>query len=467
MPQSLASPLAEHFVSGAPQPLARTLAEHFVSDAPQPASALSEMRRLLTDYVGVGLAGSQADTGRIVTQFVTALGGAPEASLIGSGARVPMMHAAFANAISEHSVELDDVDELALFHYAPIIMSTALAVGQATKASGADVLSAALSGAEMMARLSRATNPALRDRGFHTTPTVGVFGATVTAGRLLGLSADQLTSALGLAGAQASGLMEMYGTSMQKRFNPGPSARNGVVAAQLAQLGFTGADTILDGERGFAAAFAGTLNAEPLTVGLGTEVPVLVEYKPYSCARPIHNAIDCALEVRPHVIDRLDEVKRLTVRRHPDWAHYHAIPYPRTFHEAQVSLPYAVAVALIEGEALPAQFSAPYLEDERIRRLSGMVEIEPDDSLRRGVSCHLRLELADGEVYESVVDSPRGSIQNPLDDKALLAKSRSLGVPVVGADRFDEIARVVAGLDAAAGVDELMALLVADGDERG
>jgi 2-methylcitrate dehydratase PrpD len=425
------------------------------------------MKRLLTDYVGVGLAGSQADTGKLVGQFVTSVGGAPEASLIGSGARVPMMHAAFANAISEHSVELDDVDELALFHYAPVIMSTALAVGQATRAPGGAVLSAALSGAEMMARLSRATNPSLRDRGFHTTPTCGVFGATVTAGRLLGLDADQLTNALGLAGAQASGLMEMYGTSMQKRFNPGPAARNGVVAAQLAQIGFTGADTIIDGERGFASAFAGALDAAPLTDGLGEDVPVFVEYKPYSCARPIHNAIDCALEVRPHVTGRLDEIKRLVVKRHPDWAHYHVIARPRTFHEAQVSLPYAVAVALTQGEALPAQFSSPFLEDMRVQDLSAMVEVVADDSLARGVSCHLQLELTDGTTYESVVDSPRGSLENPLDDDALLAKSTSLGVPVVGEERFAEIARVVGSFESASSVDELMGLLVVDGGDRG
>ncbi|MBM9460339.1 MmgE/PrpD family protein [Nocardioides sp. zg-536] len=450
-----------------PQPLARILAEHFAAAPAQPEPKLAEMKRLLTDFVGVGLAGSQADTGQLVGQFVTSVGGAPEASLIGSGARVPMMHAAFANAISEHSVELDDVDELALFHYAPVIMSTALAVGQATRASGAEVLSAALSGAEMMARLSRATNSALRDRGFHTTPTCGVFGATVTAGRLLGLDADQLTSALGLAGAQASGLMEMYGTSMQKRFNPGPAARNGVVAAQLAKIGFTGADTIIDGERGFAQSFAGFLDPEPLTAGLGEDVPVFVEYKPYSCARPIHNAIDCALEVRPHVQGRLDDIKRLVVKRHPDWAHYHVIGRPRTFHEAQVSLPYAVAVALIEGQALPAQFSSPILEDERVQNLSAIVEVEPDDSLARGVSCHLQLELTDGTVHESVVDSPRGSLANPLDDEALLAKSTSLGAPVVGADRFAEIARVVGSFEKVDSVDELMDLLVAEGADRG
>lgn len=444
------------------KPLAAILAEHFAGQPPQPPAGLAEMKRLLTDFVGVALAGSQTDSGRVAARFVSSVGGRPEASVVGTGDRVPMMHAAFANAIAEHSVELDDVDELALFHYAPVVISTALAVGQATGATGAAVLSAALSGAEMMARLSRATNPALRDRGFHTTPTCGVFGAAVTAGRLLGLTTDQFISALGLAGAQASGLMEMYGTSMQKRFNPGPAARNGVVAAQMAQLGFTGADTIIDGQRGFAAAFAGRLDPAPLVDGLGTQVPVIVEYKPYSCARPIHNAIDCALAIRPDVVGRLDEITSLVVRRHPDWAHYHQISQPRSFHEAQVSLPYAVAVSLVDGEALPAQFADARLDDPVVRRLAGLVEVIPDASLARGVSCRLTATLGTGETFESLVDYPRGSVENPLDDEALLAKSRSLGAPVIGADRFAEVAALVATFEDQPNVDGLMALLVAE-----
>lgn len=444
------------------KPLAAILAEHFAGQPPQPPAGLAEMKRLLTDFVGVALAGSQTDSGRVAARFVSSVGGRPEASVVGTGDRVPMMHAAFANAIAEHSVELDDVDELALFHYAPVVISTALAVGQATGATGAAVLSAALSGAEMMARLSRATNPALRDRGFHTTPTCGVFGAAVTAGRLLGLTTDQFISALGLAGAQASGLMEMYGTSMQKRFNPGPAARNGVVAAQMAQLGFTGADTIIDGQRGFAAAFAGRLDPAPLVDGLGTQVPVIVEYKPYSCARPIHNAIDCALAIRPDVVGRLDEITSLVVRRHPDWAHYHQISQPRSFHEAQVSLPYAVAVSLVDGQALPAQFADARLDDPVVRRLAGLVEVIPDASLARGVSCRLTATLGTGETFESLVDYPRGSVENPLDDEALLAKSRSLGAPVIGADRFAEVAALVATFEDQPNVDGLMALLVAE-----
>ncbi|MGH3741332.1 MAG: MmgE/PrpD family protein, partial [Micromonosporaceae bacterium] len=204
--------------------LTSRLGEHFsgLKPAQQPDAGIAEMKRLLLDYLGVALSGSQADSGRLAGDFAVEMGGVPQATVIGRADRVPAVHAAFANAVAQHSIELDDVDDEALFHYGPPVISATLAVAQAVRANGADTLGAALAGCEMTNRLSRAVNPALRDRGFHTTPTCGVFGAAVAAGRLLALSPEQMTSALGLAGAQASGLMEMYGTSMQKRVNPGP-----------------------------------------------------------------------------------------------------------------------------------------------------------------------------------------------------------------------------------------------------
>jgi 2-methylcitrate dehydratase PrpD len=442
----------------------RHLGEHFsrTSAERQPRAGLHEMKRLLIDYVGVALAGSRTGSGRIAGDFATHTGGVPEASVIGRPGRVPAVHAAFANAIAQHSIELDDVDAEALFHYAPPVMSATLAVGQQVGASGSDVLNAALSGCEMMARLSRATNPELRNRGFHTTPACGAFGAAVAAGRLLGLSAEQMTSAIGLAGAQASGLMEMYGTSMQKRFNPGPAARNGVTAAQMASLGFTGADTILEGERGFGRAFAGKLDLAPLTDGLGEAFPVIVEYKPYSCARPIHNAIDCALELRPELHGRLDAIKAIEVRRHPMWAHYHVISRPRTYHEAQVSLPYSVAVALIDGLALPAQYTDERVTgDAQLLDLADRVVVEPDESLARGVSCRMIVTMRSGEVLESVVDYPLGSTQNPMDDEALIRKSRELATPLIGADRFGQFVSMALDFERQSGLEALFDVIAA------
>ena len=190
--------------------------------------------------------------------------------------------------------------------------------------------------------------------------------------------------------------MEMYGTSMQKRFNPGPAARDGVTAALLAQRGFTGADTILDGQRGFGPAFAGRFDHDRFIDGLGGRVELLVEYKPYSCARPIHNAIDAMLELRERHGLKAADVARAVCYRHPSWAGYHIISRPRTFHEAQVSLPYSAALALVEGSALPRQYARVGAGDDEVMALSERISVEPDASLLRGVSVRMVVSRSTG-----------------------------------------------------------------------
>jgi 2-methylcitrate dehydratase PrpD len=186
---------------------------------------LEEMKVLLLDYLGVALGGTRTESGRIAAQFSSDLGERGEATILGFGYRTSAPSAAFSNAILSHSIELDDVDSLAYFHFSPPILSAALAMAEREHTSGRDLLCAFVIGCDVMARLSSATNPSLRDKGFHTTSTCGVFGAAAASARLLGLGTEDIISALGLAGAQACGLMEFYGTSMQKRFNPGPASR--------------------------------------------------------------------------------------------------------------------------------------------------------------------------------------------------------------------------------------------------
>lgn len=438
------------------------LADHFakVSLADLPSKLVAEVKTLVLDYLGVGIAGSQTDSGAIAARFALNTGGTPESSLLGHAGRVPAVHAAFANAISSHSIELDDVDVLALFHFSPPVVSAALAVAERERSSGGDFIAAVALGCEMLARASAATNPSLRDRGYHTTPTCGVFGATVAAARLLKLNREQTVSALGLAGAQASGLMEMYGPSMQKRFNPGPSARNGVTSALMAQLGFTGAATIFDGERGFCRAFSDKIDLSELTKGLGKEYPVHIEYKPYSCARPIHNAIDCALDIRKQLNEPLAAITSITVQRHPAWAKYHQNAAPKTYHEAQVSLPYSVAIALIEGQALLPQYQDSKLGDPAILRLARMVQVVPDDSLPRGVSCLMTLKTAGGAELKSQVDHPRGSIANPMSPDEMNNKFHMLADVVIGRRAADELIDHVRNMEQLTSIGTMITLAV-------
>lgn len=446
--------------------IAEQLASHFVRfnyDKVAPATRTA-VKRLLLDYLGVGVAGSQTGSGKIAREFAASMGGHEQATLLGDGQRVPAMQAALANAISSHSVELDDIDVLALFHFSPPVYSAALATAEQKGRDGRALIAALAAGCEMMERLSKAANNSLRNRAYHTTPTCGIFGATVASGILLNNSEEQMVSSLGLAGAQSGGLMEMYGPSMQKRFNPGPASRSGVTAAAMANLGFTGAATIFEGERGWLKAFTDSNDPAQLTFGLDTPYQLDIEFKPYSCARPIHNAIDCALEIRKEHAPDLNRIKSMTMARHPDWALYHQNAEPQTYHEAQVSLPYSVAVAFTDGQALFPQYNNARLKEPMLLKLSKMLKITLDDTLPRGVSCRLTIEMDDGAKYVSQVDYPKGSVQNSMSDAELRAKFDSLTIPVIGATRSAEAAEMILGIEQCEDISSLMRLLSPEKD---
>lgn len=425
-----------------------------------PENTRHGVKRLLMDWLGVAVGGSRTESGEVARAFARAEGGKGPARVIGDTASVSMTSAAFANAISSHSLELDDIDVLALFHFSPPVYGSALAAAEAASASGKDLIVALSAGCEMMERASRAVNPSLRNRGFHTTPNAGVFGATIAASRLLKLKPAQVVSAIGMAGAQSAGLMEMYGPSMQKRFNPGPSARAGVTSAVMAQLGFTGTSLIFEGERGWLNAYADKRMPHALEEGLDGEYQLDIEFKPYSCARPIHNAIDCALDIRSQPGFDHRKVTAIEVERHEDWSKYHRNATPTTYHEAQVSLPFSVAIAMVEGKALLDQYSDRNIRNKELKRLAGLAKFETV-SLPRGVSVRITARQDDGKKFVSQVDYPKGSIQNSMSDDELRAKFMSLSEPVIGAKKAAALADMAMNVEKVASIGELTKLTVA------
>lgn len=410
-----------------------------------PAEKVQDLKNILLDYVSCAYGGTKTESGRIAAKYARDFSENGKCTVVGFGYRSAPYNAAFANAILSHSIELDDVDVLAYFHNAPQTVSSALASAEWGGVDGKAFLTGLAVGFEVLNRLSEAVNPSLKDRGFHTTPSCGVFGAGAAAGKILGLSEEKMVSVFGLSGAQASGLMEMYGKSMAKRFNPGPAARNGVTAALFAQRGFTGAETIFEGKRGFAQAFADKYDLEKLTANLGADWRYAFEYKPYACARPIHNAIDCALNIRAKEAFDPADIASITVKRHPEWGtFYHNIKEPGSYHEAQVSLPFSTALALVVGKAFVDQYSDENLHNPLIMGISKTVEIEDDPSLPRGVSCNMFITLKDGRTFKSQVDYPKGSLQNPLTREERLSKLDSLGAHLLTPSQQ---ARIVACID--------------------
>jgi 2-methylcitrate dehydratase PrpD len=254
---------------------------------------------------------------------------------------------------------------------------------------------------------------------------------------------------------------------MQKRFGPGPAARGAITAVRMAALGYTGQAYIFEGRRGFLKAYTDAADMSELTADLDKPYRLDIEFKPYACARPIHNAIDCALDLRSKHAPDLARVERIEVARHPFWVSKHGEKAPKNFHAAQLSLPYSVAVALREGRALLAQYTDRHLRDATIQRLMSRTFITVDETLPRGVSCRMTMKLDDGRRLVSQVDYPKGSIQVPMSDAELEEKFMTLAEPVVGPSNAKRIVDLVARIHACEDAGELMRLTRKAGNRKG
>lgn len=383
-----------------------------------PEKTRHNVKVLLMDYLGVATKGTTTETGRITREYFTEKGGHAEARLFNSDTWIPAESAAFSNAVSSHSLEMDDIDRLAFFHFSPPVYSATLAVAEMVKASGKELITALSAGVEMMERLSLALNPGLRNRGFHSTPTLGIFGGTVACGLLMGLTEEQMVSAFGLAGSQVAGMLEFYGESAQKRFNPGPAAHNAILAVRLAQKGFTGADTIFEGKRGILRAYSDSCDFSQLENPKQGDYVFEIELKPYACARPIHSCIDAATDLRKQILAdgrKLADIERVDMYRHPWWADYHTNQEPKTYHDAQTSMCFSVALAMVVG----GNFFSDYLtavedHNQDVFDLTRKVFSICDNDFPNSTGCWALATMKDGSTYKAVATYPKGSVENPM-----------------------------------------------------
>ena len=223
-----------------------------------PTPIVDQAMVLALDSLGSCLASSRQDFGRAIVQVAERLGGPAESTLIGSKTKVGAPSAVLANATLAHGLDFDDTREDAIVHTGCVAVPTSLAVGEAVGASGRAVLEAIVAGVEVMCRVGLAVPGRFHARHYHPTSLAGSFAAAAVAGRLHGLTEDQLVHAFGICGSQAGGIIEYLADgSWTKRLHPGWAAHAGVTAALIAQAGFTGPETVFEGAHGFYQAFAG------------------------------------------------------------------------------------------------------------------------------------------------------------------------------------------------------------------
>jgi 2-methylcitrate dehydratase PrpD len=436
-----------------------------------PARVVDRAVLLTLDTLGNALAAAGEDFGRAALDTAERLGGAPESALLGRATHVAAANAVLANATLAHGLDFDDTREDAIVHTSCVAVTTALALAEATGASGRAMLEASIAGVEVMCRVGLAVPGALHARHFHPTAIAGGFGAVAAAGRLQGLTEDQLTNAFGIVGSQAAGIIEYLADgSWTKRMHAGWAAHAGVVATLLGRAGFTGPATVLEGEHGLYAAFAGGHDAARLaglldSLGRVWELEALT-LKPYPCGSIAQPYMDCAARLRERDGIRPDAVTAIRCRTSPGpvprlWEPLAAKHAPPNGYAAKFSLPYLIAVILVKGRAGLAEFTDAAVRDADVLRLASRVSYELDPSIDypRQFVGDVEITLADGRRLRERQNRPRGGPDAPLTSAEIEAKFRGNAGLALPASRADAIIAAVRALPGASSLKDLSAVL--------
>jgi 2-methylcitrate dehydratase PrpD len=436
-----------------------------------PPAVIDQANLLALDTLGSCLASSTMDFGQAVLDTAEALGGPAESALVGRATRVGSPNAVLANATLAHGLDFDDTREDAIVHTGCVAVTAALAAGEAVDASGAAVVEGIVAGVEAMCRVGLVVPGRFHARHFHPTSLTASFAAAVVAGKLGGLDEDQLVNALGICGSQAGGIIEYLADgTWTKRLHPGWAAHAGFVATRLARSGFTGPESVFEGEHGFYAAFAGGHDAERLEreiASLGTTWEILnLTYKPYPAGSIAHPYMDCAARLREKYAIVPEDIAEIRCRTAAGpvprlWEPLAAKHKPANGYAAKFSLPYLLASVLVRGTAGLADFTDEAARDPRVLAVAGRVGYDLDATIDypRQFIGDVRITLRDGRVLEEHQDHPRGGPDFPLDRRDLETKFRGNATLALSADRAESIIEDAGRLHALPHVGPFMARL--------
>jgi 2-methylcitrate dehydratase PrpD len=439
---------------GSDLPLTKTIADWVSSTGTSdlPPEVSHQVRRIVVDYLTATLLGATTEPATIVREYYASHDTSRASTVIGTTVRLSPPNAAAANGTAAHALDLDDGYTPGGFHPAASVVSAALSAAEDIGNSAEDIVRAIALGYEVACRLAGSTHPHQRNRGFHNTALVGVFGAATAVGVLRDLDALRLANAYGLAGSHAGGLNAYLDEGSDvKRYHPGKAARDGLVSAELAARGLTAPTTVLEGPRGYLHAFAGgQFDLDHLVGDLGNTWRMTRTYnKPYPCCRHVHGAIDAALDIREREGLSADDIESVRVETFAIAAHHDNKDIHHVL-DAQMSLPYSVSVALVHGEVGMEQFGEEARDDSRVRRIIDATEVTTDEGhtsdypRKRPARVFIR---ANGREFVEEVPQPYGEPDNPMSDDDLDAKFRRLTGPVVGEERADRIVRAAWALD--------------------
>lgn len=410
----------------------------------------------ILDCLGVTLAGSKSPAGKIITDFIKSEGGKAQVSVFGKRFKTTAQLAALANGTFGHALDYDDINRTMRGHPTVPVLPATFAVGEEEKASGKEILQAFIIGVEVETKLGAGLNPYLFEGGWHPTAVLGTMGATAAVSKILKLPAEKVCLALGIAASLASGVRQNFGT-MTKPLHAGQAARNGVMAAKLAQKGFTADKGIIEGKLGYARVFAGEGRYDLLKIvgQLGAPFDLIspgLGFKRYpSCART-HPAIEAMLEMVAKHNLQPEEVESITC-----WGTYTTPEMlihsrPKTALEGKFSLEFCVALALWERRVELGQFRdekvrEPHIQ-ETIKKVSFFVRPDLNNIENSGnPSTTVKIRFKDGREISQTVDEARGTPGHPLSQEELKEKFRQCGKGILSKEEIEKTMALIENLE--------------------
>ena len=428
------------------------------------SEAIEATKRHILDCTGVAIAAAREPAGHILLDVTKEGGGSPQARVLGSSLRTSAASAAWTNGSLAHLLDYDDTG---FSHPTACILPAALAVAEATGASGAALVTAVCVGLEVFERLSlagRQHEAELRRRGFHPTSLYGCPAAAAAAGNVLGLDPEQLAAALGLAAANAGGLTQHFGT-WGKAIHAGNAARSGVVSTLLARKNYVADLEAIEGEYGFFSALHGSGNytLDKMADGLGTRWAIVepgLTVKNYPCCGGNLRALDAAQALLLEHGIRFSNVARVEVDVHPDLLHIVRFRKPTLGFRGKFSIDYVLAAMLLDGRVDLDSFSDEYCNAPRMREALEKIQVNAhpewanDQASRR--HSPVTIIMNDGRRFTQAVEKVRGSPGNPMSRDELLGKYRKCASRVLNDDAVQRSISVLEIVEKISSVGELM-----------
>ncbi len=402
-----------------------------IDAAALPAKTRGTIRHLLYDVAGLCIAARNTD---YVAAALASAASSGHASALGHAGGFSPYDAALINGTAAHGEDYDDTFEGGPVHAGAVIVPAVLALAEHRGLASAAIMRGLAAGTEIMCRMSLVAPLAIHKAGFHPTAVVGAPAAAAASASALGLPARKIAAAIGIAGSLASGIIEYLADgSSTKRLHAGSAAQSGIRAALLAEAGFSGPLSVLEGSHGFYRAFAPSRTPDfaPLLDGLGSHwLLENLAFKPYACGTMTQPFIDCAVElarsgVKPDDIGSIVcEVGGGTIHRL--WEPLALKRTPPNGYAGKFSTPYCIAVGFIDGRAGFEQFTDERVRDPAVRALAAKVSyaIDPANEYPRNFTGHIRATLTNGTVREIRRAHMRGGAHEPLADADIVAKYR-------------------------------------------